>query len=147
MGLGHIVVRVADAERSLKFYQLLGFEISDYISFELAPNMTVRLAFLHCNQRHHTLAMVPAPLPKRLNHLMLEVDSVDAVITAYYRAQKQGLPIVRHLGRHTNDHMLSFYAQTPAGFDVEFGCGGRSIGRDWKVEQYDAVSIWGHEPQ
>jgi 2,3-dihydroxybiphenyl 1,2-dioxygenase len=147
LGLGHLVIRVADAERSLNFYQLLGFELSDYISFQLAPNLNVKLVFLHCNARHHTLALVPAPLPKRLNHLMLEVDSVDAVLGAYYQAQKQKMPIVRHMGRHTNDHMLSFYAQTPAGFDVEYGFGGRSIGADWKVRQYDAVSIWGHESQ
>jgi len=146
-GLGHIVVRVADAERSLTFYQRLGFSISDYIDFQLAPGMSVKLAFLHCNPRHHTLALIPAPLPKRLNHLMLEVDSLDTVVKAYYQAQKQGVPIVRHLGRHTNDHMLSFYAQTPAGFDLEYGFGGRSIGKDWKVAHYDAISFWGHEPQ
>jgi 2,3-dihydroxybiphenyl 1,2-dioxygenase len=147
LGLGHLVIRVADAERSLSFYKLLGFVVSDYISFQLAPNLDVKLVFLHCNARHHTLALVPAPLPKRLNHLMLEVDSVDAVLSAYYQAQKQKMPIVRHMGRHTNDHMLSFYAQTPAGFDVEYGFGGRCIGADWKVRQYDAVSIWGHESQ
>ena len=146
-GLGHLVIRVADAERSLEFYRLLGFEVSDYISFQLAPGLNVELVFLHCNARHHSVALVPAPLPKRLNHLMLEVDSVDAVLSAYYRAQRQRMPIVRHLGRHTNDHMLSFYAQTPAGFDVEYGFGGRSIGADWKVEHYDAISIWGHEAQ
>jgi 2,3-dihydroxybiphenyl 1,2-dioxygenase len=147
LGLGHLVIRVADAQRSLEFYKLLGFKISDFINFQLAPNFSVKLAFLHCNPRHHSLALVPAPLPKQLNHLMLEVDSVDTVLSAYYRAQKQNMPIMRHLGRHTNDHMLSFYAQTPAGFDVEYGFGGRKIGAPWKVEEYDAISIWGHEPQ
>jgi len=145
LGLGHLVICVTDAQRSLNFYQMLGFHLSDYIHFQLAPNLSVKLAFLHCNPRHHTLALIPAPLPKRLNHLMLEVDSVDAVLKAYYRAQKQKMPIIRHLGRHTNDHMLSFYAQTPAGFDIEYGFGGRVVGADWKVQEYDAISIWGHE--
>jgi len=147
LGLGHLVIRVTEAQRSLEFYKLLGFKVSDFINFQLAPDFSVKLAFLHCNPRHHSLALVPAPLPKHLNHLMLEVDSVDTVLSAYYRAQKHNMPIARHLGRHTNDHMLSFYAQTPAGFDVEYGFGGRKIGAAWEVEEYDAISIWGHEPQ
>jgi biphenyl-2,3-diol 1,2-dioxygenase len=108
--------------------------------------MKVRLVFLHCNARHHTLALLPLPLPIRLNHLMFEVNSVDSVLAAYYRAQKAGVPIVRHMGRHTNDQALSFYSRTPAGFDVELGCEARPVGPDWKVGEYDAISIWGHDP-
>ncbi len=57
------------------------------------------------------------------------------------------MPIVRHMGRHTNDQMLSFYVKTPAGFDVEFGCEGVHVCPDnWKVRTYDSISLWGHEP-
>ncbi|HVZ68926.1 MAG TPA: VOC family protein [Rhizomicrobium sp.] len=145
-GLGHIVVSAPDIERSLKFYEQLGFKITDYIETSLGPDVFVRLVFLHCNSRHHTLALLPLPTPKRLNHLMFETKSIDAVLQAYYRANRAGLPIVRHIGRHTNDRMLSFYARTPAGFDVEYGCGGVQVGSNWPVKTYDAISIWGHEP-
>jgi biphenyl-2,3-diol 1,2-dioxygenase len=144
-GLGHVVLTTANVELSLKFYAALGFGVSDYIKVELAPGLTVNLVFLHCNARHHTVALLPVPMPKRLNHLMLEVASVDMVLRAYYRAQALGAPIVRHIGRHTNDHMFSFYAQTPAGFDVEYGFGARHVGPDWTVEQYSAISLWGHD--
>jgi 2,3-dihydroxybiphenyl 1,2-dioxygenase len=145
-GFGHMVISVSDSQRSLDFYGKLGFEVSDYIDMQVAADMTVRLVFLHCNARHHTLAFLPVPTPVRLNHLMFEVANVDAVLESYYRAQKSNVPIVRHMGRHTNDYMLSYYAKTPAGFDVEFGCDGRPIGADWKVGVYNAISIWGHNP-
>lgn len=144
-GLGHIVVSVSDLERSLDFYKGLGFRVSDFIETNLGPDIRVKLAFLHCNPRHHTLALLPLPTPKRLNHLMLQVTSVDAVLTSYYRAQSEGHAMVRHMGRHTNDKMLSFYTDTPAGFHVEYGCDADVIGEDWQVKTYDAISVWGHE--
>jgi 2,3-dihydroxybiphenyl 1,2-dioxygenase len=143
-GMGHLVVSTSDLEQSVRFYQCLGLAISDYIVTDLGPARDVRLTFLHCNARHHSVALLPLPTPKRLNHLMLEVTSVDALLGAYYKAQETGVPILRHLGRHTNDRMLSFYARTPAGFDVEYGYDGVRIEPGWKVRTYDAISIWGH---
>ncbi|HEU4625714.1 MAG TPA: VOC family protein [Steroidobacteraceae bacterium] len=145
MGLGHAVISTADIGRALSFYQRLGLRVSDYISLSLGSGGDINVVFLHCNARHHTLALLPAPTPKRLNHLMFEVTTVDEVLKSYSRARHLEVPIVRHLGRHTNDHMLSFYARTPAGFDVEYGCGGRLIGTQWETAQYDRISIWGHE--
>jgi 2,3-dihydroxybiphenyl 1,2-dioxygenase len=145
MGLGHVVLSTAHIERSLEFYRRLGFSVSDYINVKLAPGLDANVVFMHCNPRHHTVALLPVATPKRLNHLMLQVSSVDEVLAAYYRAIKDKIPIARHMGRHINDHMLSFYATTPSGFDLEFGCGAREIARDWSVEQYDRISFWGHE--
>jgi 2,3-dihydroxybiphenyl 1,2-dioxygenase len=144
-GFGHMVISTANVERSLKFYGALGFKVSDYIETVLGPGMPVRLVFLHCNARHHTLALLPIPTPKRLNHLMFETVAVDSVLEAYYRVQREKHPIVRHMGRHTNDQMLSFYVRTPAGFDVEYGCDPMRIGHGWEVKTYDAISVWGHE--
>jgi len=145
MGLGHIVISVSDLDRSMAFYQQLGFNVSDYIRVQLTSESSVNVVFMHCNPRHHTIALLPAPTPKRLNHLMVEVSTVDEVLNAYYRAQKGGLRIARHMGRHVNDHMLSFYATTPSGFDIEYGCGARHVGSGWAIEQYDRISFWGHE--
>jgi len=144
-GLGHVVVATSDLERGIDFYGAIGFRVSDFIETELAPGMRVKLAFLHCNARHHTLALLPLPTPKRLNHLMVQVETSDMVLAAYYRAQKANHQIVRHMGRHTNDMMLSFYTDTPAGFHVEYGCDAVTVGEDWTVGHHDAISIWGHE--
>jgi 3,4-dihydroxy-9,10-secoandrosta-1,3,5(10)-triene-9,17-dione 4,5-dioxygenase len=50
------------------------------------------------------------------------------------------------LGRHVNDLMLSFYMKTPGGFDVEFGCEGRTVDdHSWIARESTAVSLWGHD--
>lgn len=142
-GLGHIVVSAPEIERFRTFYcDLLGFRMSDRIA--MGP---VTLEFLHCNPRHHTLALIPAPLPKRLNHLMLEVATLDDVGFALDRCRAAQVPIVSSLGKHTNDQMVSFYVRSPAGFAVEYGWGGIAVDdATWRVGYYDRPSIWGHKP-
>ncbi len=147
MGLGHFILVVDDPDKTARFYtEALGFRITDYITTEVAPGVTLRLTFMHCNARHHTLALLPIPnAPKRLNHIMIELNSIDDVGDTYYLCQDRKIPIVRSLGRHTNDHMVSFYMQTPSGFDIEYGWGGRIVDdRSWQVQSYTSGSTWGH---
>lgn len=145
-GLGHLVLYTGDVAAALKFYQQgLGFRLSDNIDMALSPEFSLELTFLHCNPRHHTLALVPAPLPKRLNHFMIQVENMEDVGFAYDRADKLGVKIANTLGRHTNDHMFSFYAFTPSGFEVEFGWGARTISEPWTVTRHKANSTWGHK--
>jgi biphenyl-2,3-diol 1,2-dioxygenase len=144
-GLGHIVLAVKDFDQTVKFYRdVLGFRISDFIDMKFGP-MTATLAFFHCNPRHHSLAIIAAPLPKRLLHFMLQAKSVDDVGATLYLAQDKGVEIAATLGRHTNDHMLSFYMRTPSGFEVEYGWGARTVDDAvWHVQRHQAPSIWGH---
>ncbi len=147
MGLGHFIIVADDLDRSMRFYQqALGMRVSDFISGEYAPGRTITIGFLHCNARHHTLALLPiANPPKRLNHIMVELNSMDDVGSTYYLCQDRKVPIVRSLGRHTNDHMVSFYMRTPSGFDIEYGWGGRMVDdRSWQVQSYTEGSAWGH---
>ena len=149
MGLGHIVVRVDDADRSLQFYRdVLGMRISDFIDLKMRrgrPTDNLRLTFMHCNPRHHSIAFGVIPVPKRLLHFMLQVRSIDDVGSTYYAAQDAKTEISASLGRHTNDHMVSFYMRTPSGFEVEYGYGARTIDDSvWKVQRHEAPSIWGH---
>ncbi len=149
MGLGHIVLRVDDAERSLHFYRdILGMRISDFIDLKMRrgrPTDNLKLTFMHCNPRHHSIAFGAIPVKKRLLHFMLQVKSIDDVGSTYYVAQDSGIEISASLGRHTNDHMVSFYMRTPAGFEVEYGFGARTVDDSvWKVQRHEAPSIWGH---
>ena len=149
LGLGHMVVVMDDFDRSLHFYRdVLGMRLSDFVQVERPPGHKMRLAFFHCNPRHHTLAFyaVPQP-PKRLNHFMLQAKTLDDVGATYYLCQDQGVPIARSLGRHTNDHMVSFYLRTPSGFEVEYGWGGRIVDDNtWQVQLHTAGSMRGHRP-
>ncbi len=143
LGLGHIVFWVKDLQAAVGFYTgVMGFNISDYIAWD--DNDAV---FLHCNPRHHTLALM-AEAPGRpagaLNHIMLEAKSYDDVGHGYDIVRDLGIPVMIEPGKHSNDHMQSFYLQTPSGFWMEYGYGGRVIGEGWQVSKYDAPMLWGH---
>lgn len=148
MGLGHMVIRVDDAAQSLRFYRdVLGMRISDFVDMRMRRGQPFGLSitFLHCNPRHHTLAFGQLPGSKRLHHFMLQVKTIDDVCSTMYLCQDRGVPIEATLGRHTNDHMVSFYLKTPAGFEIEYGYGARMIDDSiWKVQRHESGSIWGH---
>lgn len=147
MGLGHFVLAVDDLERSIHFYRdVLGMRISDLVRFEMTPGVRSTFAFFHCNPRHHTLAFWAAPQKpaQRLRHFMLQLKSLDDVGATYYLCQDKGL-INRTLGRHTNDHMVSFYMRSPSGFEVEYGWGAREVDdATWQVQMHTAGAVWGH---
>ena len=145
-GAGHIVLSTRDIAAARGFYQdLLGFRLSDVIRMRAGPQAHFDMEFFHCNPRHHTLALIPMPMPKRLHHFMLQVPTLDAVGFALERATAAGVPITSSLGRHTNDQMVSFYSRTPAGFEVEYGWGAIEVDDEtWRVTRHDAPSIWGH---
>jgi len=146
-GLGHVVLSTKDMDAARRFYQeLLGFRLSDIIRMRAGPSFSFDMEFFHCNPRHHTLALMPVPLPRRLHHFMIQVPTIDAVGFALERAEAAGTPITAGLGRHTNDQMVSFYSRTPAGFEVEFGQGAIEVDdATWRVTRHDKPSSWGHK--
>ena len=140
-GMGHAVLHVKQIEKLLPFYQdILGFKLSDY---GLTP---YPLYFFHVNGRHHSFAMVGSG-NMGLHHFMVEYTNLDDVGQGYDLAQLQKDRIAYTLGRHTNDYMTSFYANTPSGFFVESGWGGRVIDPvSWVPEETSVgPSFWGHE--
>lgn len=148
MGLGHIVIRVDDSARSLHFYRdVLGMRISDFVELPRGhrSGRQLTLTFMHCNPRHHTVAFGEIPVPKRLLHFMLQARNLDDVCSTMYLAQDGEVPISGSLGRHTNDHMVSFYMRSPSGFEIEYGFGARTVDdATWKVQHHYSGSIWGH---
>jgi hypothetical protein len=118
-GLGHIVVPTDDYKKGEAFcVKYLNGALSDHI-FVPMPNGTFEASFLHMNPRHHSIGYVQAPIPKTKRI---------------------------HLGQHTNDKMVSFYAQTPSGFFMEFGAGGIAVDEaTWVPTQYESTSYWGHD--
>ncbi len=146
-GLGHVVLSTKNIAAARHFYQdLLGFRLSDTIRMRMGPDASFEMEFFHCNPRHHTLALIPLPMPKRLHHFMLQVPTLDAVGFALERAEAAQVPITSTLGRHTNDRMVSFHARTPAGFEVEFGFGALEVDdTTWRVTRHDKPSSWGHK--
>lgn len=143
-GLGHVVLLVPDLDAGLHFFvDVLGFRMSDHVEVG-----RLHLRFLHCNARHHTVALSAIPGLAGLHHMMVEVTDLDDVGHALDLVNERGMSLSMSLGRHPNDWMTSFYVRTPSGFDLEYGTGGRVIADDdaWTVETYDAISVWGHKP-
>mgnify|MGYP001341677925 CR=1 FL=1 len=149
LGMGHFVAAAKDAQETMAFCkQVLGIKVSDFIRGELAPGVLLDVAFFHARTgRHHSMASVkiPFPYPKRIHHIMVEVDNPDDVGLAYDRCVQAGYTINMGLGRHPNDRMFSFYVHTPSGFLLEFGAGGIVVDdADWEVKSYTRLSEWGH---
>lgn len=124
--LGHVLLTVKDTQRSHDFYTgILGFRLSDWVYID----HNIRLCFLRCNERHHSLAFAPCMPGKtpRLQHAMFEVESLDDVMRSYHFLRIHKAPIGMGPGRHPNCQTVHVYAQTPGGFAVEFGWGHRRL--------------------
>ena len=149
-GLGHVVLPAAAAGETLSFYtDLLGFRLRDSMrmpgEFFGKPGEQVWMRFLGCCPRHHSLALAPMEPAAGIVHLMIEVASLDDVGRALDRCIRRKATISSTLGRHANDLMVSFYVQTPGGFDIEYGTDGQLVDDStWVSRESTAISLWGH---
>ena len=148
--LGHVLLTVNDTQRTHDFYTgVLGFRLSDWVCID----DNVRLCFLRCNTRHHSMAFAPCMPGKspRLQHVMLEVESLDDVMRSYHFLRIHKAPIGMGPGRHINCQTVHVYVQTPGGFAVEYGWGHRRL--DDTAHQPvvypigSPVDIWGGDIQ
>jgi len=142
-GVGHGVIMVSNVDETYNFYvNMLGFRVSDVVA--VGP---IKLYFTSPSPRHHTIAFgggIPGLAPS-LQHIMLQVDSIDTVGRALDRVYDNNVQLQLGLGRHTNDHMLSFYCTSPSGLAIEYGWDGREIDNSTHTTgYYDAASYWGH---
>ena len=148
LGLGHAVLVSSDLAAMEQFYVgLLGFGITDRLAAKVGP-INMRGTFLHCNKRHHSLAVFDLPLRKRLHHFMLQATLAADVGRAFERTRLAKVPLSLGLGQHPDpDGTFSFYGQTPSGFDFEIGAGSQEIDpTDWRETATDITSAWGHKP-
>jgi catechol 2,3-dioxygenase-like lactoylglutathione lyase family enzyme len=136
--LGHVVIRVADLERSVKFYtQVLGLRISDVYPEAMVPGGMV---FLRCNADHHGVALVggmPGPSEKReLHHFALEVATLDEVFLVRRHLRAQGVPIVFQ-GRRRAGVQIAVEFLDPDGHHLEVYWGVDQVGPDGRVRPKD----------
>lgn len=150
LGVGHIMAVAKNYAETVKFcHEILGLRISDYIRGPLETargTFDVDATFFHTvTGRHHSMATAQIPMPKKIHHMMVQVEDMDDVGLAYDRCLAAGFPMGMHLGHHPNDHMFSFYVQAPSGIFIEYGWGGVVIDDQvWEVRNYTQLSDWGH---
>lgn len=138
LGMGHCLLLVPDIHQATDFYKnVLGFKLSDYTAGG-------KIQFLHCNERHHTVALAEVGGANGIQHLMLELEDLDDVGRTLDRVKSKGIQVTAELGRHSNDRIVSFYARSPSDMDVEIGWGARLIDRDWTPVEFEG-DVWGHQ--
>jgi len=142
-GLGHCIIRQRDPEASTRFYQALGMRGGVEYKFGVGAR-TLQLRFMHCNERDHSVAWGIGSPDKRLNHIMLEVDNFDDVGLTQDLVRKAKIPVHIQLGKHSNDHMVSFYFRSPSGFAIEVGTGARPATHQ---SEYYSEDVYGHAPE
>jgi 2,3-dihydroxyethylbenzene 1,2-dioxygenase len=140
-GLGHVVLNEEDPEGAARFYREgLGLTGGVEYVFRSRRGALTPQFFHTTGPRQHSVAFGVGPMSKRLHHFMIECTSIDDVGLAHDIVRQRDIPITVPLGKHANDQMLSFYMTTPAGFDVEYGWGGRPPG-PWA--EYSVADMWG----
>lgn len=148
-GLGHAVLAVGRHAAAMEdFYiRVVGLSLTERIDTKIGP-IKVDGAFLHCNRRHHSLALIAIPSRKRILHFMLQANRVRDVGLALQRLRAAGITPSLDLGQHPDpDGTVSFYAPTPSGFDFEIGAGSGAIDpATHRTEIKRVTSDWGHKP-
>ena len=132
--IGHVVLNVADVERSAHFYtEVLGFQVSDAYPEQMVPGGMV---FLRCNPDHHGIALVGGRQdeggPNDLNHIAFEVATLDEVIRAHDHLRRHGAQI-DFAGRRRAGCQIAVEFRDPDGHRLEIYWGIDQIGSDGGV--------------
>lgn len=155
MGLGHFAMTTREPEAALDFFRnVFDARLSDTIEDRL-NGVTLELSFLRLNERHHSVALAATrgrrmnPLRTAIHHLNLQVRSLDDLTLAYRRVRDMGCAIANAIGQHPNDRELSFYVETPSGFEIEIGWNPLEVNDEagWRPVHYQGISLWGHFPE
>lgn len=118
--LTHVVLNSHAVDATQAFLETaLGFTLAD---------RTVAIAFMNCNQDHHTLAVGVAD-NDALNHIAFMVPDLDAVMRGGGRLKDAGHPAQWGPGRHGPGNNLFNYFIDPFGIVIEYTA---------EVEQVDA---------
>lgn len=153
-GMGHVAITTTKPREMRSYYDtLFNARLSDYID-ETVTGAKLKVRFLRVNQRHHSIAIASTvgvkinPIRTRVQHLNIEVASLEDLRAAYDRVKQLGFRISMSIGQHTNDRELSFYSVTPSGFEWEVGWNPLIVDENtWQPTVHDGFSIWGHRPE
>ena len=115
--VGHVVLRVRDLDRSVKFYEMLGFK--------KVAELGGRMAFFTATGRnHHDLALMdvgesapsPAPNAVGLYHVAIRLPSDEHVRAAFHSLASSGATI-----EGASDHGVShsLYIRDPDGIELD----------------------------
>lgn len=155
-GMGHLAITTSDPG-SLRGYFNTVFDarLTDLID-ENISGLKLKIRFLRVDERHHSIAVANVrglpidPVRTRIQHLNTEVATLDDMLASYERVKGLGFRMIWDVGQHTNDRELSYYCQTPSGFEWEVGWNpvrlSPEVEATWETSTHQGISIWGHTP-
>lgn len=152
-GMGHVAITSRKPEAMLAFWQeILDARHSDDIEQKMGGLM-LDIRFLRLNERHHSVAVACTrgkrmdPIRTRIQHMNIQCATLEDMTAAYLRCRQLGYRIMMGVGQHTNDRELSFYVQSPSGFEIEYGWDPIAVDEDhWQPTLHQGISTWGHKP-
>ena len=122
-GIGHVLLRVADEERSRRFYcDVLGFRVAEADPEHGGVFMTLDNSFHAIDVvRHAAPDSAAAPLPGQLGlvHIAFKVASYGALRDAYAHLQQHGIAIARAVD-HVSQRSLYFTDPDGNGLEIYY---------------------------
>lgn len=152
-GLGHIAFTSKKPNQARGYYNtVFDARLSDYID-ETISGVKLKIRFLRVNERHHSVAVVSTqnlpgdPIRTKVQHVNIQAATLDDMVQSYQRMKQTGFDLSLGVGQHTNDLELSYYVETPSGFDLEIGWNPITVDEStWEPTTHQGTSIWGHQP-
>jgi catechol 2,3-dioxygenase len=133
--VGHVVFRVRDIQRSIKFY-------TEVLNFRLTEEMDGRLVFLNVGGDHHTIALCkaghgaeaqqPSEDDLGLDHFAMQVPGLDDLFRIREYLRRKNVPIFFE-GRRMHGGQASVEFLDPDGYRLEFFCEMSQVTPDGRV--------------
>jgi len=109
--IGHVALRVANAQATTKFYtEVLGFRWSDW--------MEDFFVFLRCSADHHSMNFINSAR-RGMFHVAFEANDFNHLGRSCDLLAAHGVPLIWGPGRHGMGHNLFIYHYDPDGNVVE----------------------------
>ena len=118
--ISHVVLKVRDLARSVKFYaEVMGFRVSEAYPETMMPG---RMVFMRCNNDHHGVALVGGAAKQsenaELHHFAFEVATLDEVFKARGHLVRHGVALDFE-GRRRAGQQIALEFQDPDGHRIE----------------------------
>ena len=130
--VGHVVFFTETLAETTRFYEQLGFRLSD--------RYPGRGHFLRCSTRggHHDLFLLQPPGAKRgLNHVAFTVRDIHEVIGGGLQMSRCGWETQLGPGRHPISSALFWYFKNPAGALVEYYADEDVLTENWQPRDFE----------